>query len=63
MSRLLENYKTNIIEDLKSKLSVSNIHQVPKVSKIVINMGIGDAKDDTKSGRPRCFDRCPPLLS
>ena len=48
MSRLLEKYKTNIIEDLKSKLSVSNIHQVPKISKIVINMGIGDAKDDTK---------------
>ena len=48
MSRLLENYKANIIEDLKSKLSVSNIHQVPKISKVVINMGIGDAKDDTK---------------
>ena len=48
MSRLLEEYKTTIIEDLKSKLSVGNIHQVPKISKIVINMGIGDAKDDTK---------------
>ena len=48
MSRLLEEYKKTIIEDLKSKLSVSNIHQVPKISKIVINMGIGDAKDDTK---------------
>ena len=48
MSRLLEVYKKTIIEDLKSKLSVSNIHQVPKISKIVINMGIGDAKDDTK---------------
>ena len=48
MSRLLEEYKTTIIEDLKDKLSVNNIHQVPKISKIVINMGIGDAKDDTK---------------
>ena len=48
MSRLLEEYKTNILEDLKNKLSVSNIHQVPKISKIVINMGIGEAKDDTK---------------
>ena len=48
MSRLLENYKTNIIDELKSKLSVSNMHQVPKISKIVINMGIGEAKDDTK---------------
>ncbi len=48
MSRLLEDYKTNIISDLKSKLSFDNIHQVPKITKIVINMGIGDAKDDTK---------------
>ena len=48
MSRLLENYKANIIEELKSKLSVSNIHQVPKICKIVINMGIGEAKDDSK---------------
>ena len=48
MSRLLEDYKTNIIEDLKNKLSVSNIHQVPKITKVVINMGIGDGKDDTK---------------
>ena len=49
MSRLLEEYKTTIIEDLKSKLSVSNIHQVPKISKIVINMGIGDARDNANA--------------
>ena len=48
MSRLLENYKTNIIQDLKSKLSFNNVHQVPKITKIVINMGIGDAKEDSK---------------
>ena len=48
MSRLLENYKNNIINDLKAKLTVSNIHQVPKITKIVLNMGIGDAKDDVK---------------
>ena len=48
MSRLLENYKTNIIDDLKSRLSFNNVHQVPKITKVVINMGIGDAKDDTK---------------
>ena len=48
MSRLLENYKNNIVEDLKKKLSVNNIHEVPKITKIVIYMGIGDAKDDSK---------------
>ena len=48
MSRLLENYKNNIVDDLKKRLSVSNIHEVPKITKIVINMGIGDAKEDSK---------------
>ena len=48
MSRLLENYKNNIIVDLKKRLSINNIHEVPKITKIVINMGIGDAKDDSK---------------
>ncbi len=48
MSRLLEMYKQNIIDDLKNKLTLANIHQVPKITKIVINMGIGDAKDDSK---------------
>ena len=47
MSRLLENYKNNIVDDLKKRLSVNNIHEVPKITKIVINMGIGDAKDDS----------------
>ena len=48
MSRLQENYKSNMIDDLKSKLNLNNIHEVPKLTKIVINMGIGDAKDDSK---------------
>jgi len=48
MSRLLENYKSNMIDDLKKRLNLNNIHEVPKLIKIVINMGIGDAKDDSK---------------
>ena len=48
MSRLLENYKSNIVDDLKKRLNLNNIHEVPKLTKIVINMGIGDAKDDSK---------------
>ena len=31
-----------------SKFSYKNIHQAPKLNKIVLNMGIGDAKDDSK---------------
>ena len=48
MSRFLENYKSNIVDDLKKRLNLNNIHEVQKLTKIVINMGIGDAKDDSK---------------
>ncbi len=48
MSRLLEEYKNNIRSDLMSKLNLKNIHEVPKISKIILNMGIGEAKDDSK---------------
>ncbi len=48
MSRLLEEYKKTIISDLKNKLEVQNIHQVPKITKIIVNMGIGEGKDDSK---------------
>tara|TARA_Y100001970_G_scaffold284724_2_gene402691 strand:- start:101 stop:652 length:552 start_codon:yes stop_codon:yes gene_type:complete len=48
MSRLLEDYKKNIRSELMSKLKCENIYQVPKILKITINMGIGEAKDDSK---------------
>ena len=48
MSRLLEDYKNTIMKDLMSKLELKNIHEVPKIKKIVLNMGIGEAKDDSK---------------
>ena len=48
MSRLLEEYKTQISKNLMSKLGLKNIHQVPKIKKIVINMGIGEGKEDAK---------------
>ena len=48
MSRLLEEYNSQIKQDLKSKLGLKNIFEVPKVEKIIINMGIGEGKDDSK---------------
>ena len=48
MSRLLEEYKNKIKIELMNKLELKNIHQVPKINKIVLNMGIGEAKDDSK---------------
>ena len=48
MSRLQDQYKNNITNELMSKLGIKNIHEVPKLNKIVLNMGIGEAKDDSK---------------
>ncbi len=48
MSRLLDLYNNNIKSDLMSKLNLQNIHEVPKLKKVVLNMGIGEAKDDSK---------------
>ena len=48
MSRLLEEYNNKIKHDLKSKLGFENIFEVPKIKKIILNMGIGDGKDDSK---------------
>ena len=48
MSRLQEQYKTEIAKNLFSTLNCNNVHEVPKISKIVLNIGLGEAKDDTK---------------
>ena len=48
MSRLLEEYNNKIKHDLKSKLELENIFEVPKIKKIILNMGVGDGKDDSK---------------
>ena len=48
MSRLLEEYKNQIRKDLKSKLDLKNIFEVPKIKKITLNIGVGEGKDDSK---------------
>ena len=48
MTRLAEEFKNTIKSKLMEKFQYKNIHQVPKITKIVLNMGIGDAKDDSK---------------
>ena len=48
MSRLLEEFNKHIKHDLKSKLELNNIFEVPKIKKIILNMGIGEGKDDSK---------------
>ena len=48
MSRLLEEYNNQIKENLKTKLGLKNIFEVPKIKKIVLNMGVGEGKEDSK---------------
>ena len=48
MSRLLDEYNNQIKQDLKSKLGLKNIFEVPKIIKIILNMGVGEAKEDSK---------------
>ena len=48
MSRLLEEYKKNISLQMMSKFNYKNVYQIPKLQKIVLNMGIGEAKEDVK---------------
>ncbi len=46
--RLAIQYRNQIVDELKSELGLENINQVPKLEKIVVNCGIGKAKDDKK---------------
>lgn len=48
MSRLKEKYKKNIIPELQKTLDYKNIMSVPKIEKITLNMGLGDAVGDKK---------------
>lgn len=48
MSRLYEKYKNSIREELKKELNLSNIMMVPRLEKIVINSGVGEATQNIK---------------
>ncbi len=46
--RLQAQYKDKIVAELLKELELKNIHRVPKLEKIVVNVGLGRAKDDKK---------------
>lgn len=48
MSRLQETYKNEIVPAMINKFGYKNVMQVPKLEKIVINMGVGEAKENAK---------------
>ena len=48
ISRLKITYEKEIINKLMTKLNVKNKHQVPKIEKIILNMGLGEDASDGK---------------
>ena len=48
MSRLKETYQSEIKDALIKKFGYKNIMEVPKLEKVVINMGVGEAKENAK---------------
>ena len=48
MSRLKDLYKDEIVDTMIKKFGYKNIMEVPKLDKIVINMGVGEAKENAK---------------
>ncbi|MEJ2609790.1 MAG: 50S ribosomal protein L5 [Candidatus Thiodiazotropha sp.] len=48
MARLQQYYKETVVQDLMDKLQFSSIMQVPRITKITLNMGVGEAIGDKK---------------
>ena len=58
MTRLSEEFKNSIRKKMMEKFDYKNFYSIPKVTKIVLNMGIGEAKDD-----PKLLDKAQEELS
>jgi large subunit ribosomal protein L5 len=58
MARLSEDFKNSIKQKMMDKFNYNNVYQIPKITKIVLNMGIGDAKED-----PKLLDKAQEELS
>lgn len=48
MARLQDRYKAEMVPKLKEKFGYRNVMQVPRLSKVVVNMGLGDAIENVK---------------
>lgn len=53
-SRLQEKYMKEVAPALMEKFGYKNVMEIPKLDKIVINMGIGDARENSKRIRKSC---------
>ena len=48
-ARLYDKYVTEVVPALQQKFGYKNVNQIPKIVRIVINMGLGDCKDNPKA--------------
>src|SRR5438552_2344722 len=48
MARLLDYYKKEVIKKLQAQFGYTSVMQVPRINKITLNMGLGEAMDDKK---------------
>ncbi len=48
MARLLEHYRNNVIAKLQEQFAYKNVMQVPRITKVTLNMGVGEALGDKK---------------
>lgn len=48
MARLKDIYRNQIVPKLKEELQLANVMEVPRVTKITLNMGLGEAVTDKK---------------
>ena len=61
MSRLKDMYKNEIVDAMIKKFEYKNVMEVPKLEKIIINMGVGEAKENANSAvGPKCLLTCGP---
>ena len=48
MNRVLELYKTSVMDELKKQFNYSSVMEIPQIEKIVVNMGVGDSIANSK---------------
>ena len=49
MARLKDKYRSEVVPALQQKFGYKNVNMIPKLEKIVINMGLGECKDNAKA--------------
>ena len=49
MARLKDKYRAEVVPALQQKFNYKNIMEIPRLEKVVINMGLGDCKDNAKA--------------